>query len=175
MYRYIFVALLLAAPAYGQNQAANLREAAGCGPAKTQFDVKTDKKQHTVKEPGPGKALVYVFEEYKTNPGFMIGHATTRVGLDGNWVGANRENSYMFFAVAPGDHRLCSDVQSRFASRKLSAAADLVAEAGQTYYYRVVVKDMRQKQPQVYLKQIDNAEGVLLISNSALSTSHAKK
>lgn len=75
----------------------------------------------------------------------------------------------------PGDHRLCSDVQSRFASKKLGAAADLVAEAGQSYYYRVVVKDMHGEKTQMYLNPIDNAEGALLVSNSALSTSQAKK
>jgi hypothetical protein len=117
MYKYLFVALVLAAPVYGQDQPVDPRAAAGCGPADIKFDVKTDKKQHTVTPPAPGKARVYVIEEYKSDPHYQtIGHMTTRVGLDGNWVGANYQGSYLFFEVEPGDHRVCSDVQSRFAS-----------------------------------------------------------
>ena len=60
MHRLVFLAILLAAPVFGQEQAADLRAAAGCGPTKTQFDVKVDKKQHSVSQVEPGKALVYV-------------------------------------------------------------------------------------------------------------------
>jgi len=176
--KYIFLVLLVASPAFGQNQAADLLTAAGCGPAKIQFDVKTDKKQHPVAQPESGKALVYVIEEEKSDPGYtQIGHMTTRVGLDGNWVGANHEESYMSFAVEPGDHRVCTDVQSMFVSaEKLSGATDLTAEAGKTYYYRVEVTSGDQKEePQLWLKAVDEAEGLVLISKSALSTSKMKK
>jgi hypothetical protein len=27
--------------------------------------------------------------------------------LDGSWIGANYGTSYLFFSVAPGEHRLC--------------------------------------------------------------------
>ena len=85
MHNHIFLALVLAAPAFGQNQAADLRTAAGCGPTKTKFDVKTDKNQHAVAQPESGKALVYVIVEEKSDPHAMqIGDVTTRVGLDGN-------------------------------------------------------------------------------------------
>lgn len=174
MQKYLLLALLLAAPAYGQDP--GLRSAAGCGPAKTQFSVKTDKKDRVMPRPAPGKAMVFVVSEYKTYPdSTTIGHVTTRVGLDGNWMGASHQNSYLFFAVDPGDHQLCSDVQSIFASKSLAAAADLTAIADQTYFYRVVVKDIQGEKTHMYLEEIDNAEGALLISNDALSTSQAKK
>jgi hypothetical protein len=171
MHKYLLWALLLAAPAYAQSQTA-----AGCGSSKTQFDVKTDKKQHPMPQPEPGKAIVFVVSEYKTNPGYStLGHVTTRVGLDGNWMGASHQNPYLFFSVDPGDHRLCSDVQSTFAPKSLAAAADLVAEAGQSYYYRIVVKDRQGERTQMYLDSVDHAEGALLVSNSSLSASQAKK
>jgi hypothetical protein len=111
MRKYMFLVLLAAAPVFGQNQTADLRTAAGCGPAKMEFDVKTDKKQHAVTQPDPGKALVYVVEEEKSDPHSMqIGHLTVRVGLDGTWVGANHGDSYLSFQVEPADHRVCSDV-----------------------------------------------------------------
>ena len=175
MYKYIFLALALSATVYGQDQAIDLRAAAGCGPAKTQFNVKTDKKHDTVEQVEPGKARVFVFEEYVSDPNYRtIGHVTTRVGVDGDWVGANHESSYIFFSVEPGDHRLCSDVQSMFV-KNLSAAADLNAEAGKTYYYRVLVKDTANEQLQMRMRAVDNAEGALLMSKYARSSSQAKK
>jgi hypothetical protein len=177
MRKYMFLALLAAAPVFGQNQTADLRTAAGCGPAKMEFDVKTDKKQHAVTQPDPGKALVYVVEEEKSDPHSMqIGHLTVRVGLDGTWVGANHGDSYLSFQVEPADHRVCSDVQSIFASKGLSGAADLTAESGRTYYYRVEVwVGDHDHPPQFWLKPVDESEGLLLISNLALSTWKVKK
>jgi hypothetical protein len=81
----------------------------------------------------------------------------------------------MFFEVEPGAHRLCSDVQSKFALKNLSVAADLNAEPGKTYYYRVVVKDTFHEQAQMRMSAMDNAEGVLLTSKYALSRSQTKK
>lgn len=175
MRNFIFLALLLATPVLAQNHAMSLRRAAGCGPAEIKFNVKTSKKQHSEIQPGAGQALVYVFEEYRSDPRYQtLGHVTTRVGLDGNWVGANHESSYFTFAVEPGSHRLCSDVQSIFV-HNLSAATDLVAEPGRTYYFLVIVKDERREQPQFRLKPIDGAEGLLLASKFARSTAKAKK
>ncbi len=178
MYRYLFVALVLAAPAFAQNQSVDARAAAGCGPADINFSVKTDKKQHAVTPPAPGKAMVYVIEEEVTNPGTILpGHITTRVGLDGNWVGANHGASYLSFAVEPGDHRVCSDWQSIIEyMQKLSGAANLAAEPGKSYYFHVYVfTGDNQNQPYLTLEQVDEAQGLLLVSKSALSTSKAKK
>jgi len=178
MHKYMFLALVLAAPAFGHGQAVDLRTAAGCGPAKARFDVKTDKHQQAVTQPESGKALVYVIAEERSDPHAMqIGHVTTRVGLDGNWVGANHGPSYLSFAVDPGEHRVCTDWQSSVkAVQKLSGAADLTAEAGKTYYYRMQVTiPWKEHAAEVRLKAIDEAEGLLLISKSAASTWKLKK
>lgn len=177
MHKFISLVMLLAAPMFGQDQATDLRTAAGCGPTKTQFDVKVDKKQHSVVQPESGKALVYVIEEYKSDPHFhTIGHVTTRAGLDGNWVGATREASYISVLVEPGAHRLCSDVQSMFAAaQKLSGAVQLNAEAGKTYYYRVAVVDEHKQQTQLWVKAMDEPEGLLMVSKSGQSIWKVKK
>jgi hypothetical protein len=177
MHRFIFLVMLLAAPVFAQDQATDLRTAAGCGPTKTQFDVKVDKKQHSVAQSESGKALVYVIEEYKSDPHFRtIGHVTTRAGLDGNWVGATHEGSYISFLVEPGAHRLCSDVQSMFAAAlKLSEAVQLNAEAGKTYYYRVAVVDEHKQQTQLWVKAMDEPEGLLMVSKSGQSNWKVKK
>lgn len=178
MYRYLLAAFVLAAPAFAQNQPIDARAAAGCGPADTNFSVKTDKKQHAVTPPAPGKAMVYVIEEEVTSPGTgLLGHITTRVGLDGNWVGANHGASYLSFAVEPGDHRVCSDWQSILESmQKLSAAANVVAEPGKYYFFHVYVfTGDNQNQPYLTLEQVDEAQGLLLVSKSAQSTAKPKK
>jgi len=140
--------------------------------------VKTNKNQHAVTHPESGKALVYVVVEERSDPHAMqIGHVTTRVGLDGNWVAANHGGSHVSFAAEPGEHRVCTDWQSSLKSvQKLNAAADLTAEAGKTYYYRMEVTiPWKDHAAQVRLKAVDEAEGLLLVSKSALSTWKVKK
>jgi hypothetical protein len=178
MHKYMMVALVLAAPVYGQEQATDLRTAAGCGPAKTQFTVKTDSTQHGLKQPEEGKAIVHVAVEETSVPNqLQIGDVTTRVGLDGNWVGANHGRSYISFAAEPGDHHVCTDWQSAFESlQRLSGAADFRAEAGKTYYFRVhVTVGGKEQGAKLSLMPVDAAEGMLLISKAAASTWKAKK
>jgi hypothetical protein len=176
MHKYLLLTLVIMVPAFGQNTPADLRAAAGCGPMKTEFSVKSDKKQHVLVQPESGKAIVYVFSEYVTDPQTTnLGHVTTRVGMDGNWMGANHESTYMSFGVDPGSHRLCADAPVRLAPRDLSVAADLNAEPGKTYYYRATLKNLKLEPPQLALAPIDQAEGVLLIAKFALSTSQVKK
>ena len=177
MIKPLLVALLFASPALAQDQAADARAAAGCGPENIQFDVKVDKKQHPAPQPEAGKALVYVFEEErwdgdKTN----IGAVTTRVGLDGAWVGANHGQSYFTVAVDPGDHRVCSAWQSvlkRYS--KLGSAASFTAEPGKVFYFRVIVDERTEHQPSIRLEPVDPAEALMLIASSGLSTSQPKK
>lgn len=181
---YVFVLFLAALPAVSQNQSPDLRAEAGCGPSNIHFEVKTNKNQHGIAQPEPGKALVYVIEEV-TNPSAMtFGQATTRVGLDGNWVAANHGNSYVSFGVSPGEHRVCADWQSILKPlQKLSGAANLTADVGKVYYFRSEVRipwsggadhHGDDQTGQVTLRAIDDPEGQLLISKSASSTWKAK-
>ena len=153
------------------------RAEAGCGPDEIQFDVKTDKSQHPSAQLEAGKALVYVFEEEKKQQNrFNIGSVTTRVGLDGKWVGANHGKSYFFFSVTPGEHRLCTQWQSSFARfSRLGSALTFTAVAGGKYYFRTEVEERDEFPAEVRLKPVDNAEGQFLISVDAFSTSHEKK
>jgi hypothetical protein len=126
--------------------------------------------------PEAGKPLIYVFEEEKTDVGFKIGAVTTRVGLDGAWAGANHGQSYFYFPVDPGDHRLCTAWQSSLQRlSKLGAATSFTAEAGKVYYFRVEVEERKDRQPNLQLAPVDVAEGQLMVASSALSNSHAKK
>jgi hypothetical protein len=178
VHNLISLALLMAMPVFAQDQTTDLRTAAGRGPIETQFSVKkTDKMQHAAKEPGPGKAQVYVIGQGKPEGGEAM--VTTRVGLDGNWVGANRGESYLSFAVEPGEHHLCVDWQSNLKSRqRLSGAANLTAEAGKTYYFRtevVLVQATESHDERLNIKTVDAADGMLMMSKSAQSSWKVKK
>jgi hypothetical protein len=173
----LLIVLLLASPALAQEEAAAARAAAGCGPNEVQFDVKTDKRQHPASQPEAGKALVYVFQDEKRDPEVSyIGSPTTRLGLDGTWIGANHGKSYFFFSVDPGDHHLCANWQSGLNTLyKQGSAASFSAVAWKVYYFRVTVEQRIKREPALYLEPVDPAEGQLLIASSSFSTSHPKK
>jgi len=165
-----------ALPVFAQDQATAARVQAGCGADNTQFDVKTDKSQHPQGQIPDGKALVYVFEYEKYDVGFKIGAVTIRVGVDGQWIGANHGNTYFYFAVDPGDHNICANWQSSIGKlAKQASAASLSAESGQTYYFQVRVDERSHDNPAIWMEPIDPAEAKILIASASLSTFHAKK
>jgi hypothetical protein len=102
MKKCLLAVLLLAAPLVAQEPAKDQAEialnAAGCGPSQVGFDATADKNQHPLAQAEAGKALVYVMNWVDT---------TTRVGIDGSWVGATGYKSYLSFSMNPGDHHLC--------------------------------------------------------------------
>lgn len=138
---------------------------AGCGSDDARFDVKVDKTQHPLPQPEAGKAMVYVFEDDLTRGGLP----TTRVGFDGKWTGGNVPDSYMFFSVPLGVHRLCSNWQG---NSRIGAAVDFTAEAGKTYYFHVTITSFGSDE--FALKPVENAEGQFLIATHHLSTSKLK-
>jgi hypothetical protein len=177
MMKTILVVLLFAASVLAQDQAPTARPAAGCGPNEIKFDVKTDQRQHPIGQPESGKALVYVFADENTdNAGIRIGGLTTRIGLDGAWVGANKGKSYFFFSVDPGDHRLCTNWQSGVSSRSKLGSAAITEEAGKIYYFRTSHYFIEgQRQPGMKLEPLDLAEAQLLIAFCSLSIFQTKK
>ena len=134
----VLPALLFLATALAQ--ATTLPDA--CGDDKTKFDVSTAKNQPAPAEPAAGKALIVFTESFQQNQGFCIGcKVTTRVGVDGAWVGANRGNSYFTLAVDPGAHHLCVGWQSVFGKLKRQVGlASFTAEPGKVYYFETHVK-----------------------------------
>jgi hypothetical protein len=180
MTKILLGVVLFAMPMIARGQdaqdAAALARAAGCGPSEVEFNVKTDKNQRPTPQPEAGKAMVYVFDTIKLDPGLVIGTVTLRIGLDGSWMGANHGDSYFYFAVDPGDHRVCAQWQSSLDSRsKLASAASLTAEAGQVYYFRAIADARSHDRGAVRLEPVDPAEALLLTASSAYSTSHPKK
>jgi hypothetical protein len=160
-----------AASSFAQDQAAAARTAAGCGPSQTQFDVKLDDTLHIPAQPQEGKAIVYVFEDDFTGP-------TMRIGVDGTWVGATNNKSFIYFSLAPGEHSVCTEWQSNVfkkTSERVGGAKSLTVEAGKVYYLRMTFEEVTKASGRIKLDLTDNAEGQFLLSSSALSNSHPKK
>lgn len=172
MWKLLFVLLLMASPAVGQDLTA-----AGCGSNDVQFKVKTDKKQHPTGQVPDGKALVYVINDSGwDNVAVHIGTPPERFGVDGKWTGANGYKGYFFFSVDPGEHQLCTNGQSKLktAVKNLSAATTFTAEPGKSYYFRTKTA-VNTPGEQMRLVPVDPAEAQVLIANSAYSTFKLKK
>jgi hypothetical protein len=174
MVRNAFAIILLVSSGFSQDSAMAARVAAGCGPNDVQFRVKADKNHHPTSQAEAGKALVYAFaDEDEVNLSLHIGGITTKVGLDGEWVGANYQKSYFFFPVDPGDHRLCTSQQRT----KIASAVSFTAEPHKIYYFRTRTPDHpRVEHPnEVILVPVDAAAAQLLVAPSAFSTSQRRK
>jgi hypothetical protein len=151
------------------DQASVARAAAGCGPNEIQFDVKTDKAQHPQAPADASRAVIYVFSER------ISYDRTYRIGMDGKWMGATHDESYLFFTAEPGEHRLCWDVQN--GQQKLSdhgAAITFTAEAGKVYCFKSTAFESTEITAKRKFERIDGAEGMFLVSSWPLSTSRPK-
>jgi len=169
MRKIMLLVLVCAAPVYGQNATTDFRTGAGCGPQKTQYEVTLSAPDKGVIAPSPQKARVYVIEIVGTNDAGV----TTRVGVDGNWVGANTGKGYISFEVDPGDHKICADWQSILKPRQQDGGAMVMrAEEGRTYYFVVGVL---ARALDFNLTEVDEAEGQWLLSISQKSVWTQKK
>jgi hypothetical protein len=151
--------------------------APGCGVDSAKFAVDTDTGAEATK-PEPGKALVYFIEDDSNFGSFP--KPTTRMGVDGKWVGATHGNSYMAFVVDPGEHHLCASWQFGviLGKGKMASAAHFTAEAGGVYYFQVkntFLLGQSSALTDMSLKPLDSDEGQLLANKYAVSVSKAKK
>jgi|HubBroStandDraft_1064217.scaffolds.fasta_scaffold383646_2 hypothetical protein len=134
--RAAFALILLTMAAFAQDPSAIASAEAACGPKGVNFDVKDDNSQHNIGQPEAGKALVYVIQDIGA-VNCIGGCITTKIAVDGGWVGVNHHNSYLFFAIDPGEHHLCANWQSRVARMsRVIGLAHFTAEASKVYYFR---------------------------------------
>jgi len=167
-------AFIFAQPAAAQKSSQPV-DPNSCGPETAEFTVDRDDKQPAPAEPEAGKALVFVVDDYQ---GALeaAGIPTIRIGLDGNWVGANRGKSYIYFSVDPGDHRLCASGQrdnKAFAHQRTQAHFD--AEPGRLYYFRVETLDRSGSESTLELHPLEPQEAKYLIADSNHTVFRPKK
>ena len=125
----LFAFLLFAVSASANAQTADAIYKQACGPKDASFDVEQVLDVEPSAAPEPGKALVYFIQKESGRPYF-----TTRVGLDGSWVGVIHD-SYFFVSVVPGEHHACAATQEQ--KHPGVELIHFTAEAGKTYYYLV--------------------------------------
>ena len=160
----LFVALL-ASTAFAQDQAAIAAAQSSCGPKDTQFDVRTETGPHAMPQVSGDKALVFVVQDVGQ---LRCWGCTTKVGIDGAWVGATKGNSYLSFSVEPGEHHLCARSGG-------VALANFTAEAGKVYYFRARTIRGVAGSYSFDLDSINSDQGKLLVASSPSSLSQAKK
>jgi len=157
--------LLLSCFAFGQDETAVVAAEAACGPRDVKFEVKADATQHPTPMPGNGKALIYVVQE---DP------ITSRLGVDGKWVGASKGQTYFFVPIDPGEHHLCAIGQIGAVTRV--SLHGLKAEAGMTYYFvpHIVGAPVYIIESKFDLSLEDPDQGKALVARAKFATSHPK-
>jgi hypothetical protein len=169
---FLLLSSFLPALAWAQTESAG---APGCGAPDSKFEVKTEKQPQSA-QPDAAKALVYFIEndsDFGSNP-----KPTTRLGVDGEWVGATHGNSYFHFLVDPGVHHLCASWQTTviLGQGHKTAAAHFTAEAGGVYYFEAKNSWwLDHGSASISLHPLDSDEGQLLTNQAALSTFQLKK
>ena len=165
-------ALALQSEGLGQ-QPAQDRLASACGLANVNYKVSLDRSQHAPVPPEAGKALVYFLQDDGSGVGgTTLGSPTTKYSVDGAWAGANHGNSWFAVAVAPGEHHVCSALQSSLIQRR--ELAHFIAEAGKSYFFRARLFVSGS----AYLldfEPADSDEASYLISLYPMATATAKK
>lgn len=110
--------------ALGQDKVAVAAAEAACGPQDSQFSVTSDEARHPTPTTESGKALIYVYQG---------SGGSTRIGVDGKWLGGLRPGGYLFASIDPGEHHLCA--VAHIGLRNHVSLRHLNAKAGETYYF----------------------------------------
>jgi hypothetical protein len=163
----VLIALLFAASAFAQEPSDGV--ASACGPKDASFDVKLDKSQHTLAQPEPGKARVYFIQE----KGADVLNLETKIGLDGAWVGVNKNSSYFAVSVEPGEHHVCANVET-YRGHPVGFV-HFTAEAGGIYYFSARVVYGEEAKANLFFGALDSDQAKYLIASSPLSVSAPKK
>ena len=170
----LFAVMLLSCLAFAQDEAAIAKAKAACGPDDIKFEVKNSNATQPPASPENGKGLVYVIS-LATQAECIACGGTVRVGIDGAWAGATHGNSYLTLNVSPGEHHLCTNLQSRFAAiSRHVALANFTAEAGKVYYFRMRAI-VTQTEAFLDLDPINTDQGKYLVLTSQTSNSKVEK
>lgn len=161
---------LLTVPLFAQNQPP--APTAACGNFRVSMAVDLDNSQHSVSQPEPGKARIYFIQD--TGLAITVAYPTTKIGIDGTWVGANKKDSYFSVAVDPGEHHFCAEIQSSLVPNDIELA-HLTTEAGKVYYYRTRIVMSKGGPIYLGLVPVDSDEASYMIASYPLATAHARK
>jgi hypothetical protein len=158
-----------------------------CGDDKVRFEVRAQENPPQPAAPAAEKAQIVFIETMDRGDGKVVSpklcvgcNITTRVGVDGAWVGANYGDSYFTLDLIPGEHHLCADWQSASGRlRGMVGVNSFTAESGKVYYYQVKVTEKQvskeDKEESVAMTPLSEDEGKYLVKNATLSAASPKK
>ncbi len=162
--------LALATVAWAQNPNA-FPSSCGLG---TTFKVKLQSPPPAQVSPPAGKAQVVFIHDTGDDPNIgLLAYPTSRYALDGAWAGANHGSSWFAVFIRPGEHHVCTNLQTSVVGPR-TELAHFTAVAGQTYYFRTRLIMSREVEL-LELEPIDSDQGKYLAQMYPLSTATAKK
>jgi hypothetical protein len=164
MVKMVLIGFLFAASALAQGSSS------ACGPEYVSFKVTLDKSHSSPPTAEPGKATVVFIQDFGARK-FGIGvRVIGRIGVDGSWVGAIKENSYLSVLLEPGEHHICVNLDSELLGNPVEFA-HFTADAGKTYYFR----SRYMSGGNLLLALVDSDEARYQIAMFPLSVSKPKK
>jgi hypothetical protein len=164
MMRLAPIAVLFAASALAQDYPS------ACGPENVSFNVTLNRSHSLPLKPEPRKAMVIFIQDFgERNVGIGV-HVIARVGVDGRWVGAIKDNSYLPVSLEQGTHHICVNLDSKMLGAPIELA-HLTAEAGTVYYLRWLYLSGGN----LLLAPVDSDEAKYQIAMFPLSVSTSKK
>ena len=161
----ILIILCTACCALGRDETAVAAAEAACGPRDAMFEVRADVAQHPTPPPESGKALIYVAQR---------DGISSKFGIDGKWVGANKGKTYFFVSIDPGEHHLCAIGHIGAGPGNWVALHHLRAAAGATYCYVPQISGSESWGLKFDLSQVDTDQGKYLVARAKFSTSRSK-
>jgi hypothetical protein len=148
---------------------------AACGPDGTQFKIMPNAVGGTTAPEPADKATVYVIELDDARHGLIFSRPPVRIGMDGDWVGALKEYSYLRFSAEPGTQHLCARWSHHGITALDASLLNFDAEAGKTYYLRVrITTTFKGPDFSVDLQPVSSDEGRFLVSETVPSVSQPK-
>jgi hypothetical protein len=165
--------VLFCGAAWGQDIWSSPEVTSACGPRDVKLAVRTDSSHPAIQPAENGDAILYVIQDLPQVPSVIS--TITRVGVDGQWVGASQNRSHFSIALKPGVHHVCVSGQwSKLISTDSIALKRVEAKSGTIYYLRVRFLFPGAGGRFLGLEPVDEDEGRFLVETSDSSISHTK-
>lgn len=129
MTKLVLITFLFTGFALAQNPSS------ACGPQNISFNVTLNKSPGQLPRPEPRKAMVVFIQDFGLQQFGLGVHPIARIGVDGTWVGAIKDNSYIYVSLNQGVHHICVNVDSKMLENPVEFAHVRV-ESGAVYYLR---------------------------------------
>jgi hypothetical protein len=137
--------------------------APGCGSVEN-TSAPRNESGHPLAAPRGDRAIIYVVQDDRN---FDSWHRpTVDWGIDGQWFGATKGNSYFYVYVTPGEHHICAEWRAGMIGGRFSDSTPFIADAGKVYYFHLTnVFSEPEKQNGMRLTPMDDYEAQPLLAS----------